>query len=329
MTVVATASNVSNVPWHKPTWDKFSKALDNKHLPHAILLFGAKGAGKLILANKMVKALLCTQAIMNEACNNCQSCKTYESGANPDFMQIELLEGKQQIGVDQIRKLSQFLNYSRSFEGYRVIFINPIERLNKNAANSLLKSLEEPADNTIIIILANNLSSVLPTITSRCQVLSLPMPSNDDAEIWLSNKGIDSEKHSQLLELAYGSPLLASSIPDDLILQRKEFYTDIYKVMCEQASLTEIAKKWEKENQETLLDWQIVLIQKLIKSSHTKLESDNNSLTTQITQKVAEKNYWPLLQQLTIKKQIIHTSVNPLINLESMLILWIQAALHK
>ncbi len=175
-------------PWHETSWDKFTTARSQDHLPHALLLVGADGTGKLDFAKKIATSLLCTAPVNNKACQNCQSCKTYHANANPDFMQIELLEDKQQISVDQIRQLSEFINYTRSFQGYRVIMINPIERMNQNAANSLLKSLEEPADNTVIILVATNLGKILPTIKSRCQLLTLTTPEKNQALSWLKSQ---------------------------------------------------------------------------------------------------------------------------------------------
>lgn len=315
----------TELSWHAKTWQNFSTARNNDHLPHALLLTGGHGVGKKIFAEKLVKSLLCINPVENAACNNCQACKTYESGANPDYLHIELLEGKQQIGVDQIRSLSEFLNYTRSFAGYRVVLLNPVERMNKNAANSLLKSLEEPTDNTIIILLATNLSNIIPTIKSRCQLLTLAMPSKEQAHSWLKDNKPEISNVEELLDMANGSPLLAAEIPEDLLKARNEFGSDIDEVISEKRSVTEIAKKWEKHDHESLLNWQISWIQELIKNTSTKVQY-TTKISSNFEKKLASKQQWQLHQQLIQKKHTIHTSVNPLINLESMLLLWLQAS---
>jgi len=170
--------STQSFPWHQKCWEHFTKAKSSQHLPHAILLTGEDGIAKYALAKRMAKSLLCINSYnqADDACNQCQSCKTFESGANPDFTEIGLIEDKQQIGVDQIRVLSDFLNYSRSYNAFRVVVINPVERMNLNAANSLLKSLEEPTPNTVLILVTSKISQLLPTIKSRCQSFSVSSP---------------------------------------------------------------------------------------------------------------------------------------------------------
>ena len=201
------ASERTEYSWHEHCWDYFVRARTSSHIPHAILLTGENGIGKLALANKMAKSLLCMQPNIKtgrfEACNTCQSCKTYDSGANPDYTSVSLLQDKQQIGVDQIRELSEFLNYSRSFNTYRVVLLNPVERMNTNAANSLLKSLEEPASNTVLILIASQLSKILPTIKSRCQILSLATPTKSQSLEWLKLNVPELINPEQKLQMAY------------------------------------------------------------------------------------------------------------------------------
>ena len=246
-------------------------------------------------------------------------------------MDIQLLEDKQQIGVDQIRQLSKFLTYSRSFNAYRVVLIHPVERMNQNAANSLLKSLEEPADNTVVILTATHLSKVMPTIISRSQLLTLPMPNRQQAIDWIKQEKPDCENVEELLEMSHGSPLLAIQTSNETIEKRNELAKDILNVVEKNNSVTEIAKKWEKFDFETMLDWQIIWLQYFLKkinapnSRFSQLISLSQTLQ-RIEQEIVKEQLWALYQQLIIKKQTIHTSVNPLINIENMLTLWLQAS---
>ena len=312
--------------WHKKTWQQFTQARSQDHLPHAILLSGEKGIAKLSLARRMAKALICinNESGEGDACNECQSCKTYESEANPDFTQISLLEDKQQINVDQIRALSEFLTYSRSYNTNRVVIINPVERMNVNAANSLLKSLEEPSANTVIILVTAKISQLLPTIKSRCQLFNVSSPSKDQALDWLKQQDqtLDAEA---ILEITGNKPLKALTISQEDIESRNQFFQELSTVINQQITVSEMAKKWEKYDLETLLNWQILLIQKAIKHSVTisatteKPSKSNHPLTKHLS----AEDHWQLYQNLIKQKQYIHTSVNSLMLVENMIILWL------
>lgn len=321
-------------PWHLSTWNNFKKARNNNHLPHAILLNGEEGIGKLKLAERMAKSLLCmnTTANSSDACNQCPSCKTYESAANPDYLQIGLLEEKKQISVDQIRSLSEFLNYSRSYNTYRVVIINPVERMNLNAANSLLKSLEEPTPNTIIILVTANHSSLLATIKSRCQLFSVNSPSKDETITWLEqNKSTEINQQLDamaLFNMVGAKPLNALSISQEDIDNKTDFYKDIHSVIKQSISISDIAKKWEKHDIETMINWQIQAIQSAIKISF-----DSNLVTVEegvslleLSKHLDSDEKWHLYQSLIKQKQYIHTSVNPLMFLENMIMLWTKAS---
>jgi DNA polymerase-3 subunit delta' len=323
-------------PWHEKSWNNFFRARETNHLPHAILLAGENGIGKQALADRMSKSLLCMQPIDQQACNHCQSCRTYDSGANPDYIKIELLEDKQQIGVDQIRRLSEFLNYSRSFNTYRVVLLDPVERMNQNAANSLLKSLEEPSRNTVIILIASQLSKILPTIKSRCQLFSLPTPNYEESLCWLKKHYPDIENSELHLQMAFGKPLKSIEIKAKDIENREALADDILGVITSKQAVTDIAKKWEKSDHNTLLNWQIFWLQEYLKESacghaypnkNTNLFSDKYSQTLQsIAEQISIEQKWHLYQQLIAQKQLIHTSVNALMFLENMIMLWLMAS---
>lgn len=323
-------------PWHQSCWDQFIQARTQNHLPHAILLTGEEGIGKFSLAQRMAKSLMCIDNVSNpsDACNTCQSCKTYESGANPDFTQITLLEDKQQIGVDQVRELSGFLNYSRSFNTTRVVIINPVERMNLNAANSLLKSLEEPTEHTVLILVTSKVSQLLPTIKSRCQSFTVNTPNTDESLNWIVQQQSKNQESSQkvinpekLLEITGNKPLKAIQLSQDDVEARDNFFKDLSTVIQQQSSITEVAKKWEKNDLAALLNWQIIVVQNAIKgnlSSSTNGEKSKDA-TSSMTNHLSNEQQWSLYQELLKQKQYIHTSVNSLMFMENMIMLWLKA----
>jgi len=303
--------------WHQSTWDKITKARSQDHLPHALLLTGEAGIGKAELAKELAKSLLCLSPLSYKACSSCKACKTFDSRANPDFLLVDLLEGKQQISVDQIRELSSFLTYTSSFDSYRVILLNPTERMNKNASNSLLKSLEEPSDKTVLILVTNNLSSVIPTIRSRCQLVTVDSPSREQALDWMKLNATDAVDFEASLEIANGRPLHAIHVDEELIKSKSSFEEDILSIVIHKNSITEVAKKWEKHDLELLIDWQLFWLQNLIKND-LKLSAK----LKQIQQLVSNSSQWKIHDQLIVNKRLVHTSVNSLIFVENMLSLW-------
>ena len=131
--------------WQENQWQNYLKARAADHLPHALLLTGCDGIGKSEFATLLANSLLCEQVDSEGyACGECKSCKVKKSNAHPDFKHVGLPDGKQQIPVNAIRELTDFLILSRSYGGYRVVVISAADKMNINAANSLLKSLEEP-----------------------------------------------------------------------------------------------------------------------------------------------------------------------------------------
>lgn len=312
--------------WHKPVWDQFSKARQRDHLPHALLLSGEEGIAKVKLANNMVKSLLCTAPVSKNSinympCNSCQACKTYDSDANPDYLHIDLLESKQQIGIDQVRLIANFLNYTRSLSQQRVVLLNPANRMNIHAANSLLKSLEEPTQDTVIILISSQPESLLATIKSRCQLLHIPLPTKHQALDWLQKHKPELENPQKALQIAHGKPLIAANIDNEIINNYEELAGDILDCCLENKSITELAKKWEKGDIKQLLDWQIIWLQEYLKNAPIISDKHNK-----IKEKLTTSQKWSLYQALIEQKKLVHTSVNTLMFIENMLLLWLKAS---
>lgn len=193
-------------------------------LPHALLISGQRGIGKFDLARKFAESLLCENPTADtQACGVCSACGWLAQGNHPDFrlLQPEALgeamsddseaggkkKPSQQITIDQVRVLDDFLHVGTHRHGARIILINPAEAMNRSTANSLLKSLEEPIASTLFILVTSESERLLPTIRSRCQSLHIPQPAQSRAEQWLRQAGVN--EAARWLALAGGSPVLA------------------------------------------------------------------------------------------------------------------------
>jgi len=208
--------------WNQPILE--SLAARSARLPHALLVYGPRGVGKLALAERVAQLLLCEGK--PKPCGTCDGCRWFLGGNHPDFRRIEpealaklpvtdpeeneVKKSKQpsiQIKIEQVRELADFL-YVRSHRGaMRVALVHPAEDMNENASNALLKGLEEPPAGAMFILVSHRPAQLLPTIRSRCVAVPVPIPPRDAALKWLSAQGIkDAERW---LAYAGGAPLRA------------------------------------------------------------------------------------------------------------------------
>jgi DNA polymerase-3 subunit delta' len=215
------------LPWHQADFEKLLAA--RATLPHALLLHGARGIGKLDFARALAQALLCeAPAVGGHACGACGACAWFDAGAHPDYARVEPIEAEEREGeegekadkgkkstvikIEQIRDLTAFVNVGSQRGGRKVIVIHPCEALNPNAANALLKSLEEPPPQTQFILVSHRPHQLLATIKSRCSQLALRAPDSATAAAWLAERGM----REPALALAYtgDAPLLAVELGD-------------------------------------------------------------------------------------------------------------------
>ena len=184
-------------------WQELLQRQRSAGLPHALLLTGNKGIGKHELALHAAQWLLC-QSPAQHACGECHSCNSGRPGRIPDFLLCVPEEGSRQIRIDAIRKVNEFLAQTPQISRCQVVILSPVEVMNINASNALLKTLEEPAGESYLLLETERFGSVLPTIRSRCQRLVLTTPATEQALSWLQQEGVDSEQASLALRLEHG-----------------------------------------------------------------------------------------------------------------------------
>ncbi len=197
-------------------------------LHHAILLNGKKGVGKSSFAKEFIKEILATK-----------------NTNHPDFLLIEKDAEKREITVDKIRKISDFINQTSAISDNKFILIDSACELNKSASNALLKILEEPHQNNFLILISHNLSRVLPTIRSRCQLIKIPNLSFADfAQILQERKPQISTNELQFLaEICHNSPAEAIHIGSDLSRLYSSFLLSLHNKKINEDFLKKISEK--------------------------------------------------------------------------------------
>jgi DNA polymerase-3 subunit delta' len=197
----------SSVPWLEAPRRQFATARRDGRLPHAILVHGVAGSGQSALSLWAAQLILCQEA-SDEPCGHCGSCVLFRVGNHPDFHWIEIEEKASYIKVDQVRELCARLETKSYRGGWKVGLIDPADQMNISSNNALLKTLEEPPENTVLILAAARTDRLAPTLVSRCQRLRIPAPAPSEALRWLQEQGAR-EDWPELLALAGGAPLRA------------------------------------------------------------------------------------------------------------------------
>ncbi|GKT11199.1 MAG: DNA polymerase III subunit delta' [Thiomicrorhabdus sp.] len=198
---------VALVPWLQSQWTLWTQLTGR--LGHAYLLAGPKGIGIESFVDQAVQKVLCLQPINGVACQQCQGCHLYLGKQHPDFYHLRRLDDKKDISVDQVRTLINKLNETSHQGGYKVIWVEGVEFLNQSAFNALLKTLEEPATNTLFLLTTHEIGRLPATIKSRCQLLSFIPPALADAVTWLHQAlpQVDLALVKRALRLNWGAPL--------------------------------------------------------------------------------------------------------------------------
>ncbi|TPV59791.1 DNA polymerase III subunit delta' [Aestuariibacter sp. GS-14] len=245
------ATQDSLLPWLTLTRESLMQRFLQHSLHHGLLVSGQEGIGKRCLADAMMKGILCLQPSVQGACGMCQSCKLVNAGTHPDH---HVLESEKQLGVDAIRTSISKLSSTPQIGRHKVLLIPVAEKMTEAASNALLKTLEEPTDNTYLFLLTSKINSLLPTILSRCEKVHLPVPEIAQSLNWLIEQG-DFEVSQALLQAYGNAPLrVLKALQDENSVSFREFSDGLADMLAGKADITAMAGKWQGST-ELVLDW--------------------------------------------------------------------------
>nr|WP_171490646.1 DNA polymerase III subunit delta' [Acinetobacter sp. C16S1] len=237
-------------PWHQQTWKLLSSRFPD--LGHGLLFYGKKGCAKDEFTARFVAWVLCLNKQPESACGECSSCQWLKSDTHPNYVHITTDEDNKKqnakIKIEKIRDLLPFVQ--QTGEGWRVVVIEPAEALNTASANALLKTLEEPGEKVVLILLADHYLKLPATIRSRLQHFALDRLNSQEAELYIQQQipAITQNQISLLLNLANDMPLTAVEIEkSDWLQKRSQFVSDWLKLVAEKNMPLSYVNKWSKE----------------------------------------------------------------------------------
>ena len=322
-------------PWNQQLWQ--SLTLESGRSNHALLFNGDIGLGKQDLAFSLAHFVL-TQS-------QGQSLSLFDAGSHPDlhiimpeaFVGDNLLDqyaqrylqthgGKPRanITIDQIRTLNGTLTTHPHIAQNRIILIMHADTMNRNAANALLKSLEEPPSNTLFILVSNEVSKLAKTVRSRCSLINFTAPDYEHGHAWLSAQGdlakTDIDSH---LAMANNSPLLALQMyENDYLSALKSVFTDVNNLWTQRTEATQVAKSWQDVGSLKSID----ILQKLSTDILRCTLSENpssvffpvqKSWVQSVAPKLSITKLLDAIDELIYAKRLLSTTVDELLVLET------------
>jgi len=320
------------LPWQTPLWDGLIARVRTGSLPHALLFTGSVGNGKSVLAEALIHGLLCqAPADSGTACGQCQSCRLLAAGTHPDLIWLEPEETGKAIPVDRIRAVGEFFALKGQYSSRQIIFINPAEAMNRHAANSLLKTLEEPTEDALLILISSQPSLLLPTIRSRCQKVVFPRPEAQASEAWLQTqlKEVNEpEAIKNLLALSDGAPLAARVLHETGgLAMRHELATQWVGVLEGKTDPLICAKQWSELGLPKATRWLGSWVMDLIrlKSGVDPVVITNGDLRPQLQKLVTGlelKRLFACLEQITETARWANGQLNAQLAMEDLMVSW-------
>lgn len=315
-------------PWLDAPWRQLTSQLDR--LPHALLLSGLSGLGKNRFAIELAARLFCAESQDDTPCGQCKSCKLFRAKTSPDIKIVIPPEDKTSISIDQIRELSSFLVLTPHTALCKIVIVTPAEAMTLQAANSLLKQLEEPPGNSVLILISHQPHRLPQTIRSRCSRVEFRTPQTGEAMNWLAQQNVDRDEMAAVLSASGGAPLAALSlaqqgytgIQQNILAELLAMSTDSNPVRC--------AEQWQKSGGELALGWFygfLLDVLKLALDANKSRQTNGNSVSAIDTaaSRIPANKIVELITAVSEARWLIVTPIDERLLLEDILIRWNKA----
>jgi len=296
--------------WLKPHWDLLTHCHQQNKLSHAYILQGGEGVGVFDFVEKMAQYLHCETPVDNKPCLKCHHCLQIVHGNFADLKIIEILEKKKEIGVEQIRRLSQFFQQTGHSQGYRIVLIKRAEQMTINAANALLKTLEEPGNNSLLFLTSEQPQKLMATVRSRCHMINLTQIDPNEFIIWAKSNGLsdfNDNEWANLMSTANGEPLeLLKLLKSDRLHSKLEARQLFHQYLNKKISLDDYLNAVQEFDIDIIWQWigiEISSLQNFIDFGADKtvkiLQVYEKMKTEMLTPNHVDK--WLLLREFLIK----------------------------
>ena len=337
------------LPWHAAAWQRLAEQRAAGRLPHALLLQGPAGVGKAGFGAFFARSVLCAEPdAAGVACGQCRSCVQFAAGSHPDFRVAEPPEDKKTIRVDQVRELIGWLVQRSHYQhGSKLLLVPAAECMNTAAANALLKTLEEPPADTLIVLVCARPADLLATVRSRCQAVLIAMPPPARAMAWLQQRiaalqldVADTGHALDALTLSGGAPLTALQVlRDQQVAPYQQLLLDLGAIAAGRQDPVAVAARWKKpytQAPEQILSWMLGSVQAMIRSKVAV--AGNNDTGGEIHKRLcqlavdqAETRLFAHLDRVVAALAQFHAGQNPNAELllESLFIPWQPFALRR
>lgn len=254
--------------WQHDQWAQLCDVRTGDRLPHAILFGGPEGIGKRRFVEAFASLNLCQLSGRDSlhACGQCRACHLTSAQAHPDFMWISPEENSRTIKIDQIRVLTEFVYKTSQLGGKKIAVIDPAEAMNTNAANALLKVLEEPAQDTFLLLVSDAPGRLLATIRSRCLQVGFPVPQHGSSLDWLVKITGSHETAHDLLRLSSGRPLAALALHEGNALATRTALADVWiNLWSRKLDPISVAARWAEYEIDQVLEWLSLWLQDIVR----------------------------------------------------------------
>ncbi len=317
------------LPWQATQWAHLQRRVDQQRLPHALLLTGPRGIGKEAFAFYLAQALLCEQPGPNgHPCGICRPCHWFAAGTHPDFFVLKPEDAEKQIKIDPLRELCEALSLTAQSGHYRIALITPAQRMNTAAANSLLKTLEEPGAQTLLLLASEQPSALPATLRSRCQRIHFAPTQGALATEWLRSQVGSNQDPELLLALAGGGPLAAVELfQSGCVPQRAGMLEDLIRVRRGEEDPVALAGRWISLGLPLCIHWMTTWVMDMLRlktapHSPAVINRDLGEPLQHFAEIIDFSRLFKYLDGLLDASRVLNTTVNAQLLLESLLIDW-------